>query len=174
MIVALTFAALAMNQSATFYSFKSPDIDGKVHNFSEYKGKVVIVVNVASACGNTPQYASLQSLYETHKKDGLVILGFPCNDFGKQEPGTADEIKAFCDSKYHVTFPIFQKIAVLGPEKDKLYAWLTSQTENRDISWNFEKFIIGRDGKIIKRFAPKLKPDSPEFLESVKEALSKK
>lgn len=158
----------------SLYDFTMPDIDGKSVKLEKFKGKVVVVVNVASQCGNTPQYEGLEKLYREHKKDGLVVLGFPANEFGGQEPGSNEEIKKFCTGKYDVTFPMFSKIVVKGQGIHPLYQWLTSKTNNVEIDWNFAKFVVGRDGQVIKRFSARTKPDSQEFLASVKSALEAK
>ena len=155
------------------FSLKS--IDGKDAPLSAYKGKVVLLVNVASYCGNTPQYNGLQAMYEQHAKDGLVIVGIPANEFGKQEPGTDAEIKEFCDTNYKITFPMMSKIVVKGKGIDPLYKHLTSKETNGkfagDITWNFEKFLIGRDGQVIARFNPRVNPESEDFKNAVKKAL---
>jgi glutathione peroxidase len=157
---------------------KMKDIDGKEMELSKFKGKVVLIVNVASKCGNTPQYEGLQDLYSKYEKDGLVILGVPANDFGKQEPGTELEIKKFCSSKYNVTFPMTSKMVVTGPDKIELYKILTAATPDKsgkvaEVSWNFEKFLIGRDGKVAGRFNPRLKPDASELTKAIKTELDK-
>ncbi|MCF8241016.1 MAG: glutathione peroxidase [Melioribacteraceae bacterium] len=151
------------------------DMAGNDINLSEYNGKVLIIVNVASKCGYTPQYADLQKVYSEYKDKGLEILAFPCNDFGGQEPGTNSEIQEFCTSNYGVTFKLFDKIKVLGEEKSPLYERLTNSeaVEKGDIKWNFEKFIISKDGNIIERFRSKVKPTSEEFLAVVKSELAK-
>ena len=155
--------------------FTMRDIDGKDTSLSAFKGKVLLVVNVASKCGFTGQYAGLQKLYETHKDRGLVVLGFPANNFGGQEPGTEAEIKGFCTATYGVTFPMFAKISVKGTGIHPLYTFLTSKESNPkfsgDISWNFNKFLIGRDGAIVGRFGSKTKPDDKELVAAVEEAL---
>lgn len=152
-------------------------IDGKEVDLADYKGKVVLVVNVASACGLTPQYEGLQALYEKYGDKGLVVLGFPCNQFGAQEPGTESEIKQFCSSKYKVTFPMFSKVEVNGPGAAPLYQFLTSQETKPvgagKISWNFEKFLIGADGKLLQRFSPRTSPDSEELVKAIEAALPK-
>ena len=145
----------------TLSDFTSRRLLGGPEPLSDYAGKVVLVVNVASHCGNTPQYAGLEDLWEKHRADGLVILGFPCNQFGEQEAGSAEEIAAFCDMTYGVTFPLFTKIDVNGPGADPLYKWLKRDTpgsDNRDVEWNFAKFLVGRDGKPVKRFGDKVEP----------------
>ena len=156
--------------------FKLKSIDGKDVNLADYKGKVVLFVNVASKCGYTPQYAGLQKLYEEFGKDGLVVIGVPANEFGKQEPGTNDEIKTFCESKFHVTFPMMAKVVVKGDGIDPLYKYLTSKETNPkyagDIRWNFEKFLIGRNGSVIARFPSAGDPTSDEFKGVIRKALA--
>ncbi len=157
--------------------FKVKSIDGKDVDLSQYKGKVILIVNVASKCGNTPQYENLEKVYEKYNKDGLVILGFPANDFGKQEPGTDDEISKFCKSKYSVTFDMFSKIAVKGDEAAPLYKFLTAKETNPKfagpITWNFEKFLIARDGTVANRFTPKTSPEAPEVIKAIETELKK-
>jgi len=152
------------------------DIDGKDTSLNAYKGKVLLVVNVASKCGLTPQYKGLESIHEKYKDKGFTVLGFPCNQFAGQEPGTNEEIKQFCSSKYNVTFPLFDKIDVNGPNRHPLYVALAGKESPYpgDIKWNFGKFLIGRDGKIIKRFEPKTAPDSPEIVQAIEAALAEK
>ena len=163
---------------STPLEFKMKSIDGKEVDLAQYKGKVVLVVNVASRCGNTPQYAGLQKLYDTYGKDGFVVLGVPANEFGKQEPGSDEDIAKFCDSKYHVTFPMMSKVVVKGDGITPLYEYLTAQqtapVKAGPISWNFEKFLIGRDGKVAGRFAPKTKPEDETLLKAVQTELGKK
>src|SRR5215467_8626854 len=152
------------------------DIDGKDTTLGAYKGKVLLIVNVASKCGFTPQYTALEAVYEKYKDKGLVILGFPCNQFGAQEPGTDAEIKQFCSSKYSVTFPMFDKLDVNGANRHPLYGMLAgagSPTAG-DIKWNFTKFLVSRDGKILKRFESKVKPDAPEVTQAIEAALASK
>ena len=159
-------------------NFKMKGIDGKDVDLSKYQGKVVLIVNVASKCGNTPQYKGLQELYEKYGKDGFVILGVPANDFGKQEPGTNDEIAKFCSSKYHVTFPMLGKVSVKGDEICPLYMHLTSKESDPkfggEIPWNFEKFLIGRNGEVVNRFHHKVKPESAKVVEAIEAELKKK
>lgn len=152
------------------------DIDGKSTSLKAYKGKVVLVVNVASKCGLTPQYEALETVYEKYKTKGLVVVGFPCNDFAGQEPGTSEEIKTFCSTKYKVTFPLMEKIHVKGPEQHPLYAALTGKDSQfpGDIEWNFGKFVIGRDGKVLARFNPKIKPDDSTVIAAIESALASK
>lgn len=157
------------------YDFTMKDIDGKQVNLSDYKGKVVMIVNVASRCGFTPQYEGLEKIYLKYKDQGFVILGFPANNFGFQEPGTDSEIKTFCSAKYNVTFPMFSKISVKGGDIHPLYKFLTDKdTDSQfagDIKWNFNKFLIGRDGEVIARFEPPVKPESDQVTEAIEKAL---
>ena len=146
----------------TLSDFTESRLLGGPESLSAYAGKAVLVVNVASACGNTPQYAPLQELYDRYRDQGFTILGFPCNQFGEQESGSDQEIASFCDMTYGVKFPIFRKIEVNGPGTDPLYKWLKRETPgsaDRDIEWNFAKFLIGRDGKPIRRYGDKFQPD---------------
>ena len=158
------------------YDFTMKSIDGKPVSLAEYHGKVLMLVNVASKCGFTPQYAGLEALYEKYKDRGLVIVGVPANNFGGQEPGTNEEIKKFCSNKYNVTFPMMAKVSVLDPDKAPLYVFLTGQSTDPqfagDIKWNFTKFLFDRNGKPVARFEPKVTPDSPEVTAAVEAALS--
>ena len=152
--------------------FSANTLTGQSKSLGEFAGKVVLVVNTASQCGFTPQYAGLQTLYKQYEKDGLVILGFPCNQFGQQEPGSSTEIGAFCEANYGVQFPMFERIDVNGPQAHPLYRWLKSEAWGilgQPIRWNFTKFLIGRDGKVIKRFAPFTKPE--KMAAAIKKAL---
>ena len=162
--------------AGSIYDIKVKDIDGKQTTLKPYEGKVILIVNVASKCGLTPQYKALESLYEKYKDKGFVILGFPCNQFNSQEPGTSDEIKKFCTDKYNVTFPLYEKIDVNGANRHQLYVTLAGAESPfpGDIKWNFGKFLISRDGKIIKRFEPKTTPDSAEVTAAVEAALASK
>jgi len=159
----------------SIYDFTLKDIDHKEVNLGQYRGKVVMVVNVASRCGFTPQYEGLQKAYLKYKDRGLVILGFPANNFMSQEPGTDEEIKTFCSTKYSVTFPIFSKISVKGDDIHPLYKFLTSKETNPDfggdIRWNFSKFLIDKSGKIIARFEPAVKPESDPVIQAIEKAL---
>ena len=152
------------------------DIDGKDSSLGAYQGKVRLVVNVASRCGLTPQYKTLEELHRKYKDKGFTILGFPCNDFGAQEPGSHEEIKRFCSEKYEVTFPMFSKLHVKGAEQHPLYAALTGKDSPfpGEIKWNFGKFLIGKDGRILKRFEPQTKPDAPEVVAAIESALASK
>ncbi len=158
------------------YSIPLKDIDGKPTSLKPYEGKVLLIVNVASKCGYTPQYAGLEALYEKYKDKGFAVLGFPCNQFGGQEPGTDEDIKRFCSSKYQVTFPLFDKIEVNGPHRHPLYVLLAGSSSPFPgrITWNFNKFLIGRDGKILNRFDSKVKPDSADLVQAVEKALGGK
>lgn len=162
----------APNPAGSLYDFNMKDIDGKEMPLAKFKGKVVLVVNVASKCGLTPQYEGLQKLYTTYKDKGFVILGFPANQFGGQEPGTDTEIKQFCTGKYNVTFPMFSKIVVKGDGIHPLYTWLLGSTENKgDIEWNFAKFLVGKDGRVLKRFNPRVTPEDKDFVATIEAAL---
>lgn len=151
-------------------------LDGNPVNFSQYEGKVLLIVNVASRCGATPQYKQLQELHEKYQDKGLVVLGFPCNQFGAQEPGTAEEIAAFCKDNYKVTFPMFDKVDVNGKQAAPLYQYLTSEkavpSDPGAVRWNFEKFLIGRDGQVIERFRTRVSPDAPQVVQSIEKALA--
>ncbi len=157
--------------------FKVADIDGKKVDLSKYKNKVVLIVNVASECGYTPQYKTLQALHTKYAKDGLAILGFPSNDFGGQEPGTDAEVKAFATKKFAVTFDLFSKVKINGGEACDLYKYLTSKDANAKLAgavrWNFEKFLIGRDGQLLARFASDVDPESDDFEKAIRDALKK-
>lgn len=160
------------------YEFTMRDIDGKDVKLDKYKGKVVMIVNVASKCGYTPQYEGLQALYDKNKDRGLVILGFPANNFMGQEPGTEAEIKEFCSTKYHVTFPMFAKISVKGADQHPLYNFLTNKATDPefagDISWNFNKFLIDRNGKIVARFGSKDTPEGEAIATAIEKYLAQK
>jgi glutathione peroxidase len=174
------FAAIgtAEDKKMSPLDYKLTDIDGKEYDLSKLKGKVVLFVNVASRCGYTKQYEDLQSLYAKYEKDGLVIIGVPSNEFGGQEPGTEEEIKKFCTTKYSVTFPMMSKVVVTGDKKIPLYKTLTDATPNdkgkvAEIGWNFEKFLIGRDGKVVARFKSAVVPSGPEMTKAIKAELDK-
>ena len=158
----------------TVHELQMKSIDGKDVKLADYKGKVILFVNVASQCGLTPQYTQLQTLHEKYADKGLVVIGVPCNQFGAQEPGTEKDIKQFCSSKYNVTFPMMSKVDVNGAKQDALYTFLKSKSEKTDdISWNFEKFVVGKDGKVAARFAPRVKPDAAEVLTAIEAELKK-
>lgn len=154
-------------------------LDGKKVNLAKkYKGKVVLLVNVASKCGLTPQYEQLEALHEKYGKEGLAIVGVPCNQFAKQEPGTSDEIAAFCKKNYGVKFDMLGKVDVNGKDAAPIYKFLTSKESNPEhagkITWNFEKFLFNRDGQVVARFSPKTKPDAPEVVEAIEKELKAK
>ncbi|NOS68782.1 MAG: glutathione peroxidase [Verrucomicrobia bacterium] len=178
--IALLASLIAMTTIAasaeSIYDIKLKDIDGKDTTLAAYKGKAVLVVNVASKCGLTPQYKGLEALYLKYKDKGLVVLGFPCNQFNGQEPGTNEEIKQFCSSKYNVTFPMFDKLDVNGDKRHPLYVALAGKDSPfpGDIKWNFGKFLIGKDGKILHRFEPRTTPDSEDVTKAVEAALASK
>jgi glutathione peroxidase len=159
----------------SFFNFVVEDIDGKPIKLSDYKGKVLLVVNVASKCGYTPQYEGLQKIYRKYKNQGFVVLGFPANNFKKQEPGTNSQIKEFCSTNFGVTFPMFSKISVKGEDIHPLYKYLTSTNTNPDfggeISWNFNKFLLDQEGNIIARFETADKPESEKVLTAISNAL---
>lgn len=176
LILMLCFAATAFAAGAnSVYHFTMRSIDGQSVNLKSYKGKVVMIVNVASRCGYTPQYAGLESLYEKYKDKGFVIVGVPANNFAQQEPGTDAEIKKFCSTKYNVSFPMMSKVSVKGDDKTPLYQYLTSTTEDPqfggDIKWNFTKFLVSRNGQLVARFEPATTPDSPEVRAAIESAL---
>ena len=175
-VAALLVQVVSARAGSALYDVPLKDIDGKATSLKPYQGKVVLVVNVASHCGFTPQYKELEATYRKYKSQGLVITGFPCNQFGQQEPGTNEEIKQFCSTKYDVSFPLYDKIDVNGPNRHPLYALLAGSESPfaGDIRWNFSKFLVGRDGKILKRFESKVKPDSPEMTEAIEAALAAK
>lgn len=160
------------------YEFTVKDIDGKDVKLDAYKGKVVMIVNVASKCGYTSQYEGMESVYKKYKDQGLVVLGFPANNFMGQEPGTEKEIKEFCSTKYGVTFPMFSKISVTGVDQHPLYTYLTSKESNPafggDIAWNFNKFLLDRSGKIVARFGSKDKPEGDAVTAAVEKYLAAK
>ena len=156
------------------YQFEAELLDGKNKSFADYEGKVLLIVNTASKCGFTPQFAGLEKLYEKYKDQGLEVLGFPCNQFGGQDPGSNDQIGAYCQKNYGVTFPMFSKVDVKGPEAHILFRYLTNNSKGilgNGIKWNFTKFLIGRDGKVLNRFAPTTKPE--ELENEVEAALAK-
>ncbi len=151
------------------------DINGKPVNLSDYKGKILLIVNVASYCGYTKQYAGLEEIYKKYKDKGFEILAFPCNQFGEQEPGTNEEIKNFCSSKFDVTFKLFDKIDVNGKDKSPLYSILTDNevTGKADIKWNFEKFLIDKNGNVVARYTSKVEPNSEELISVIEKELKK-
>jgi glutathione peroxidase len=177
-VVSLTFTACGSRGeqvpvATSVHGFTLTDIAGKPHPLDQYRGKVLLIVNVASKCGYTGQYAGLQALYEKYRDRGLVIIGVPSNDFLWQEPGTNEEIAQFCSTKYNVTFPIMAKVAVTGDERIPLYWYLTRDSARPGkIGWNFTKFLIGRDGTVLERFAPGTKPEADEVSQAVERALA--
>ncbi len=173
-LISTVLLLFAMN--TTLHEFSLKNISGKTIDLSEYKGKVVLVVNVASYCGYTKQYVSLERLYNTFKDKGLVVIGIPSNDFGEQEPGTDEEIMQFCSTTYNVTFPMYSKVVVKGDDKAPLYKWLTSgdgdATRAGEVGWNFEKFLVGKDGRLVQRFATRMDPMAAEITTAVEAALT--
>ncbi|MEI6342370.1 MAG: glutathione peroxidase [Verrucomicrobiota bacterium] len=152
------------------------DIDGKATSLKAYQGKVLLLVNVASRCGYTPQYKGLEAVHQKFKGKGFSVIGFPCNDFGRQEPGTPAEIKEFCSSNYSVTFPLMEKISVKGADQHPLYAALTGKDSPfpGDVKWNFGKFLVGKDGKVLKRWDSGTEPTSAEITKAIEDALAAK
>ncbi len=152
--------------------FSATTLDGREQDLADYQGKVVLVVNTASQCGLTPQFAGLEALYEKYVDEGFLVLGFPCNQFAGQEPGTADQIGAFCQRTYGVSFPMFAKIDVHGEEAHPLYKWLRTENDalGEEIEWNFTKFLVGRDGHVIRRYAPTAEPEA--LAEEIEDALA--
>ncbi len=159
----------------TVYDFKVKNIDGKEVSLSQYKGKVLLFVNVASMCGNTPQYKDIENLYKKYSDKGLVVLGFPANNFMGQEPGSDKEIKEFCTREYAVTFPMFSKISVKGGNQAPLYKYLTSKAENgvadAEVTWNFQKILVGKDGKFIKSISPRTSVNDASVISDIEKAL---
>jgi glutathione peroxidase len=175
-ITILALGMVAVRAADSIYDIQLKDIDGKETTLKPCQGKVLLMVNVASKCGYTPQYAGLEELYRKYKDQGLVVLGFPCNQFGGQEPGSNEEIKKFCSTRYEVTFPLWDKIEVNGPHRHPLYGLLAGPGSPvaGDIRWNFTKFLVGRDGKILKRFESGTKPNSKELVQAIEVALAQK
>lgn len=168
LMAATTFAA------SNVYEFTLPNIDGKPMPLADFKGKVVMMVNVASQCGYTPQYSALEAIYEKYKDQGFVIVGFPANNFGAQEPGTNEEIKTFCTRKYSVTFPMYSKVSVKGGDQTPVYQYLTKQTMPPiagEIKWNFTKFLVDRKGTVVQRFEPAVTPDSADVTSAIEKLL---
>ena len=167
----MTLLSAGVSLAASIYDFAMDSIQGPPVPLSEYKGKVALVVNVASRCGYTPQYTALEATYRKYKDRGFVVLGFPANNFKSQEPGTNAEIQEFCKRTYDVTFPMFSKISVLGEDKAPLYKYLTAQMGS-EIEWNFTKFLVGPNGQVLARFPSKVTPDSPEVTAAIEKALA--
>jgi glutathione peroxidase len=161
---------------AGFHDFQVRAIDGSRRELRNYRGRVCLVVNVASKCGLTPQYDGLQRLYDRFQDRGLEVLAFPCNQFAGQEPGSEAEIQTFCTTSYGTTFPLFAKLEVNGPGRDPLYAWLTKQPTGPDgpgdVKWNFAKFVVDRQGRAVARFEPRVEPEAPELVAAIQAALS--
>ena len=176
LLATIMTTTLSVHAAGSLYDIPLKDIDGKDTSLKAYQGKVLLIVNVASKCGFTPQYTALEALNQKYKDQGLVVLGFPCNQFGGQEPGTDAEIKQFCTGKYNVTFPMFDKLEVNGANRHPLYVTLAGKDSPfpGDIGWNFTKFLIGRDGKILNRFSSPVKPDSTEVRAAIEVALAAK
>ena len=174
-ISAKTIPSTKGDESGNIQDVTVKDMNGKEVKLSDYKGKVLLIVNVASKCGYTKQYAGLEAIYEKYKAQGFEILAFPCNDFGGQEPGTNDEIAEFCSSTYSVKFKLFDKIKVLGDEKAPLYSLLTNNknVEQGDIKWNFEKFLVDKEGNVVSRFRSKITPESEELTKAIEKELNK-
>jgi glutathione peroxidase len=173
--LALCVVAVVLGEGGlSLHEVRVRDIDGKDTSLKAYRGQVLLLVNVASQCGYTPQYKALEAVFRKYQAKGFQVLGFPCNDFGAQEPGTNQEIKAFCSSTYDVSFPLFDKLHVKGPDQHPLYAALTGKDSPfpGEVKWNFSKFLIGRDGKIIQRYESKVAPDSPEVIAAIEAALA--
>lgn len=175
-VCALLLAMAPASAMKSLYEIPLKDLSGKDVSLKDYQGKVLLLVNVASKCGYTPQYKGLEALYRKYRDQGLMIVGVPSNDFGAQEPGSPEEIKSFCEKNYGVTFPLMAKVHVKGEEQHPLYAALTGKDSPfpGDVKWNFNKFLIGRDGKVLKRFDSKVTPESPELLQAVESALAAK
>lgn len=158
--------------NTTLHSFKARAIDGTPRALADFKGKTVLVVNTASRCGFTPQYEGLESLYQKYRARGFEVLAFPANDFMGQEPGSNEEIQTFCTTRFKTTFPLFEKISVKGKQIDPLYRWLTQDSGfPGDIPWNFAKFLIGPDGRVVARFSPNTKPEAPELVAALEKSL---
>jgi glutathione peroxidase len=159
----------------SIHEVELPRLNGRPESLSEYSGKVVLAVNVASRCGFTPQYAGLQALHDRYAGRGFTVLGFPSNQFGHQEPGTAEQIQEFCSLNYGVTFPLFAKLDVKGEEQHPLYSILSESADDSgkagNVRWNFEKFLVGRDGRVVRRFRSKVEPEDPKIVEAVESLL---
>jgi glutathione peroxidase len=166
--------ATSLFAASGIYDFTLPSIDGKPAPIANYRGKVILMVNVASRCGFTPQYTALEAIYEKYKDQGFVILGFPANNFGAQEPGTNAEIKKFCSTKYNVTFPLYSKVSVKGDDTTPLYQYLTTNANPSvagEIQWNFTKFLVDRNGNVVQRFEPDVTPDSQQVVAAIEKLL---
>jgi glutathione peroxidase len=175
-LVGLLLLSVVTVQAQSLYDVAVKDIDGQAATLAPYRGRVLLVVNVASECGYTPQYEGLEAVFKRYQAKGLTVLGFPCNQFGGQEPGTNAEIKKFCTTTFHVTFPLFDKIEVNGVKRHPLYVAFAGKDSPfpGDIKWNFTKFLVGRDGRILHRFESATEPDSPEVIKAIEAALAAK
>lgn len=168
-------ACAAEEKPMSAFEFKMKGLDGKEVDFAKFKGKVVLFVNVASECGYTPQYEGLQELYAKHEKAGLVVVGVPSNEFGNQEPGTDDEIAKFCATNYKVSFPMLSKVSIKGSTAVPLFKYLVANSgDTKDVGWNFEKFLVGRDGKVVGRYKSGVDPTSDELVKAIAAELEKK
>jgi glutathione peroxidase len=176
LIAAVLLLQMVAAHAGSLYDIALKDINGKDTTLAAYKGKALLIVNVASRCGYTPQYKGLEAIYKKYQDQGFIVLGFPCNQFGGQEPGSNEEIKSFCSSKYDVTFPLFDKLNVKGADQHPLYTALSGKDSPfpGDVKWNFGKFLVGRDGKIIKRWDSKVTPDGEEITKAIESALAAK
>lgn len=171
----LTAQDQSVNPGSKLYSFSMKTIDGDMRSLAEYKGKVLLLVNVASECGYTPQYKDLEAVYRKYKDQGFIVLGFPANNFGAQEPGTDAEIKEFCTTKYDVTFDMFSKISVKGDDQHPLYAYLTMESPARgDVKWNFQKYLVDREGRVVSMIPTKTKPTDPDVTTAIEQLLAKR
>ena len=156
----------------SIYEIEVTTASGHLERLEAYKGEVLLIVNVASKCGFTPQYTGLEQLHLTYRDRGLRVLGFPCNDFGAQEPGTMEEIEQFCNINYGVTFDLFNKLHCIGEDKHPLYQWLTEQaTPSEDVRWNFEKFLVSREGELIQRYSSKVAPEDADLVQAIEKAI---
>jgi glutathione peroxidase len=166
---------VAQSEARSIHEIELPRLDGTPSHLSDFAGKVVLAVNVASRCGFTPQYAGLQTLYDRYSDRGFTVLGFPSNQFGHQEPGSAEQIQEFCSINYGVTFPLFTKLDVKGANQHPLYAILTEFPDDSgkagNVGWNFEKFLVGRDGRVVRRFRSKTKPEDPRLVDAIESLL---
>nr|WP_243288498.1 glutathione peroxidase [Geothrix terrae] len=169
LFLALSLPAAERKVPMSLHEITLRTLDGKPQSLAAYKGKVVLAVNVASECGFTPQYAGLQKLYADYKDRGLVVLGFPCNQFGAQEPGTAAQIESFCQKNYGVTFPLYEKLDVKGAHQAPVYQFLTAK--HGEPAWNFHKYLVGKDGQVLQAFPSKVAPDSPDLRAAIESAL---
>ena len=177
LIIMISFLGnkVTANYEKLAYDFQFKDLDGSALNLSEYKGKVIIIVNVASQCGFTKQYEDMQNIWEKYQSKGIIMLGIPSNDFGKQEPGTSEEIKNFCEAKFGITFPMTEKVTVKGPESHPFYIWARENYGKSAIpKWNFHKIIVGRDGKIDDTFASITNPSSKKFIKAIEKSINSK